>query len=109
MRATSLLLVLTLSALTSAAFAQFGFGRRYAPEPDQPLAEPKEWVFARLAYDSGGYRGRGAWTTDYPRAEYHFSQAVERLTRIDVHPDGQIVSPNSDLLFDYPWLYAVEV
>ena len=42
-------------------------------------------------------------------AEYHFSQAVERLTRIDVHPDGHVVSPNSDDLFDYPWLYAVEV
>jgi hypothetical protein len=110
MRATSLIGVVMLSALTSVAFAQFGFGRRYAPEPDQPLSgEPKEWTFARLAYDGGGYRGRGSWTTDYPRAEYHFSQAVERLTRIDVHPDGYIVSPNSDNLFDYPWLYAVEV
>jgi hypothetical protein len=112
MRATSLILVVTLSALYSVAFAQFGFGRRYAPEPDQPLSgERKEWTFARLAYDGSGrgFRGRGAWDTDYPRAEYHFSQAVERLTRIDVYPDGHIVSPDSDNLFDYPWLYAVEV
>ena len=54
-------------------------------------------------------RGGGSWATDYPRAEYHFSQAVERLTRIDVYPDGHVISPNSDDLFDYPWLYAVEV
>jgi len=31
------------------------------------------------------------------------------LTRIDVHPDGRVLSPNTDELFDYPWLYAVEV
>ena len=54
-------------------------------------------------------RGGSRWATDYPGAEYHFSQAVERLTRIDVHTDGHVVSPNSDDLFNYPWLYAVEV
>ena len=98
----------TLSALTSVALPQW---RRYAtPTPDLPLAgEPKEWTFARLAYDGAGFRGRGSFDTDYPRAEYHFSQAVERLTRIDVYADGHVVSPNTDDLFDYPWLYAVEV
>jgi hypothetical protein len=101
--------VVVLGTLASVGFAQRGF-RRYAPAPDQPLAgEPKEWTFARLAYDGGGYRGRGGWATDYPRAEYHFSQAVDRLTRIDVHPDGHVISPDSDDLFDFPWLYAVEV
>lgn len=98
-----------LTALTSVVFAQRGF-RRFAPTPDQPLAgEPKEWTFARLAYDGSGFRGRSSFDTDYPYAEYHFSQAVERLTRIHVHPDGYVVSPNTDALFDYPWLYAVEV
>ena len=102
--------VVTFIALSSAVLAQRGFRRGYAPAPDQPLVgEPKEWTFARLAYDGGGFRGRGSWATDYPGAEYHFSQAVERLTRIDVHPDGHVISPNSDGLFDYPWLYAVEV
>jgi hypothetical protein len=70
---------------------------------------PKEWTFARLAYDGAGGRRGSRFAVDYPYAEYHFSQAVERLTRIDVHPDGYVVSPNSDALFDYPWLYAVEV
>ena len=99
-----------LSTLASAVFAQRGFRRGYLPAPDQPLAgEPKEWTFARLAYDGGRFGGRGGWATDYPRAEYHFSQAVERLTRIDVHPEGHVVSPNSDEVFNYPWLYAVEV
>jgi hypothetical protein len=106
-----LIAVVLLSTLASVVFAQFGFRRGYgAPPPDGPLVgEPKEWTYARLAYDSSGFRGRGGWDVDYPRAEYHFSQAVERLTRIDVHPNGHIVSPDSDSLFDYPWLYAVEV
>jgi hypothetical protein len=110
-RRTRLIVVaLALTALTSAVVAQRGFGRRFAPTPDQPLAgAPKEWTFARLAYDGGGFRGGGTWSVDYPRAEYHFSQAVERLTRIDVYPDGHVLSPNTDDLFDYPWLYAVEV
>jgi len=100
---------LLLCTLTTAVLAQLGF-RGSAPAPDRPLVgEPKEWTFARLAYDSGGYRGRSGWTVDYPRAEYHFSQAVDRLTRIDVHSEGHVVSPNADELFDYPWLYAVEV
>jgi hypothetical protein len=97
-----------LSLLVSGAFAQRGF-RGYAPIPDRPpIGEPKEWTFARLAYDRYG-NGRGDFATDYPRAELHFSEAVLRLTRVDVHMDGYVVSPNSDRLFDYPWLYAVEV
>jgi hypothetical protein len=98
---------LALCLLVSGALAQRGF-RSSAPDPDQPLAgEPREWTFARLAY-GGGYGG-SRWATDYPRAEYHFSEAVRRLTRLDVYPDGHVVSPDSDQLFDYPWLYAVEV
>ncbi len=99
--------VVAFSTLASVVLAQRGY-RRYLPEPYQPFSgERKEWTFARLAYDGGGYRS--GWSVDYPGAEYHFSQAVERLTRIDVHPEGHVVSPNSDELFDYPWLYAVEV
>jgi hypothetical protein len=101
--------VVALCALTSVAFAQWRY-RQPPPDPDQPLVgEPREWTFARLAYDGIGRRGGFSWDTDYPDAEYHVSQAVERLTRIEVHPDGHVISPNSDALFDYPWLYAVEV
>jgi hypothetical protein len=99
---------IALCTVSSIGLAQRRF-RGYLPSVDGPLVgEPKEWTFARLAYDGGGRRGSG-WSVDYPGAERHFSQAVERLTRIDVHLDGHVVSPNSDTLFDYPWLYAVEV
>ena len=100
--------VVALSALTSVAFAQRGFAGSRRPLTSRSRASGK----------SGRLRGSrtmaaafavAAEATDYPRAEYHFSQAVERLTRIDVHPDGHMLSPNTDDLFDYPWLYAVEV
>lgn len=94
--------------LTSAVFAQLQF-RSNASAPGLPLVgEPKEWTFARLAY-GGGFGGRSGWRVDYPGAEIHFSEAVERLTRVEVHRDGHVVSPDSDDLFNYPWLYAVEV
>ena len=54
--------IVMLSTLTSIVFAQRGFRRGFAPAPDQPLVgEPKEWTFARLAYDGGGFRGGGSW------------------------------------------------
>jgi hypothetical protein len=84
-----------------------------------------EWVFARLMYPSvhgGGYynrrwgRGGGdwtkgytSWTNDYPRADRHFSEALGRLTRIDVRPVEQPVNltDGSDV-YNWPWLYAVQ-
>lgn len=103
----ALLLLCTLSDLL---LAQRGFGRRFNyATPGQPLqGAPTEWTFARLAYD-GPATARSNWTVDYPVAEYHFSQAVRRLTRIDTHETGHVVSPDSDQLFDFPWIYAVEV
>jgi hypothetical protein len=99
-----------LSALTSVVFAQRGFRGGFGPTPGQPpVGEAKEWTFARLAYDGSGYRRGGGWAVDYPGAEYHFSRAVDRLTRIDAHLSGHVVSPDYDDLFAYPWLYAVEV
>ncbi|HEY8519791.1 MAG TPA: DUF4159 domain-containing protein [Gammaproteobacteria bacterium] len=72
-----------------------------------------ELHFARMVYtDRGSYgfgRAYGSWTVDYPDAEYHFTQGVGRLTRVDVSPEGRIVQLTDDSLFDYPWLYAVEV
>src|SRR5690606_19175129 len=81
-----------------------------APPPSWPQAELS---FARLqyadAYRGGfGFGGRGNWTTDFPQAEFHFGQGVSRLTRIDVG-EPVIVNLRDDALFDYPWLYAVEV
>jgi hypothetical protein len=70
-----------------------------------------EMQFARLLYSEQrgyGYGGR-SWEVDWPDAEYHFTEGVTRLTRIDVGRDGVIVRLTDDSIFNYPWLYAVEV
>jgi hypothetical protein len=84
--------------------------------------EHSEWVFARLMFPPGpndGYRGRfdgdwrqglSLWTQDYPRADRHFAQAVRRLTRLHVRSVEQPVNlEDSDDVYNFPWLYAVQV
>src|SRR5256886_16211546 len=84
--------------------------------------EKAEWASARLMFPPGpndGYRGRfdgdwrlglSLWTQDYPRADRHFSQALRRLTRIHVRSVEQPISlEDGDDVYNWPWLYAVQV
>jgi hypothetical protein len=104
-------------------------GREYENFPLPPdYQERTEWQFARLMYPAfpgryGGGFGRGfrrgydnwkeggsSWTTDYPRADRHLSQALRRLTRVHVRSVEQPVDlDDGDDVYNYPWLYAVEV
>jgi len=68
-----------------------------------------EFVFARLMYGSGGYDSWPRWQADWPEAETHFSIGLNRLTSIDVAREGAVVRMGSNEVFDYPWLYVVEV
>jgi hypothetical protein len=75
-----------------------------------------EFVRARLRYPSvGGVHGFEdsgfrTWTIDYPRTDRHFLQGVRRLTRIDARSVEQVVDlDNSDDIYNWPFLYAVEV
>ena len=58
----------------------------------------------------GGFSGcgPGSWLTDCPEAEEHFTMGVGRLTLVDIG-DGRMLKLGDDSLFNYPWLYAVEV
>jgi len=82
---------------------------------------PGEWVFARLMYPPAryGYRygfnrdwteGDTSWTIDYPRADRRIASAVRRLTRIAARSVEQPVNlDDGDDVYNWPWLYAVEV
>jgi hypothetical protein len=93
-------------------------GRRspFFDDDDGPLNSPPdanektEWAFARLRYPSfrGGGRG-GGWATDYPKADRQFVQGVRRLTRLHTKSVEQVVDLESDEIFNWPWIYAVEV
>ena len=107
------------AVIAAGVLPDIAHGQRGDPRLDgTPTAE---FHFARLIYSdyAGGRRGRwggrGAWTTDYPDAEFHLMQGVSRLTRVDAATvdfqgnGGRLIALNDDRVFDYPWLYAVEV
>ena len=86
---------------------------------------PAEWAFARLMYPTTHHQfdwqsefrrgfdwreGNTNWTIDYPRSDRHLALALKRLTRIDVRSVEQPINLDTDDdVFNYPWLYAVEV
>ena len=99
--------------------ADFGFGN-----DDSPSNVKAEFYWSRLAYSSsmasyggyggfGGFGGRGgrfqSWSRDYPKADRQFLIAMHRLTRIDGRPTEQVVTLDDDEIFNYPWIYAVQV
>ena len=56
------------------------------------------------------HRGLSLWTQDYPRADRHFSLALRRLSRVQVRSVEQPVDlEDGDEVFNWPWLYAVQV
>src|SRR5580765_1977430 len=87
--------------------------------------ETGEWAFARLMYPTTGIdldwqarysrgfdwrEGNTNWTIDYPRSDRHLAAAVRRLTRIQTKSVEQPINLDDDEdVFNYPWLYAVEV
>jgi hypothetical protein len=93
--------------------ADFGFS-----DSEEQGAQKAEFTWSRLAYTSrvgmSGYgygfgRGRYTWARDYPKADRQFLIAMKRLTRIEARPTEQVVDLSSDAIFDYPWIYAVQV
>ena len=105
------------------AFRQYPSIEGYSESMPLPVdwQRPAEWTFARLMYPPGplnGYRGRDSdwhegrslWTQDYPLADRSLAQAVRRLTRVDARSVEQAVNlDDGDEIFNWPWLYAVQV
>jgi len=87
----------------------------------QQSNEKAEFTWSRLRYTAqmgdyggfggyGGYgRGGGSWARDYPKADRQFLIALNRLTRVQGRSTEQVVDLNSDDIFNYPWVYAVQV
>jgi len=123
---TACIVSVVLLAVVAGAFAwQKPFREYPGVEYDNfPLPkdyqEKTEWVFARLMYPAiptWGYRGNpdwkhGAanWTIDNPRTDRHLSEVIRRLTRVQARSVEQPIDlDDGDDVFNYPWLYAVEV
>ncbi|HUN25085.1 MAG TPA: DUF4159 domain-containing protein [Steroidobacteraceae bacterium] len=96
---------------------------RSLPDTDEAGSQKAEFYWSRLRYTSSGYGAGGygfgygngfgygffGWSRDYPKADRQFLMALKRLTRIDMRPTEQVVDLDSDEIFNYPWIYAVQV
>ena len=69
------------------------------------------YVFSRLEFQApGGKHWRGnTWDTDYPKADRQFLMGLLRYTVIHSRRVEQVLRLEDPSLFQYPFLYAVEV
>ncbi len=108
-----------------------GYGRGYYLDENlvaRNIFPGNVFTFCRIAYSSGGYGGYGGgyggryggrwgggWRTDYPASDLNFSLRLSELTTIEVNRDGHgeivhaVVKLTDDELFDYPFIYMLEV
>src|SRR5579864_4691692 len=101
-------LTLGLFALRLNVYQRFGRQQYYG----SPV--PSEFYWARLQYNTlyggGGFRSfGGGWAQDYPKADNDCLIALRRLTRINSPSPLNVADISSDHLFDYPWVYAINV
>jgi hypothetical protein len=119
---------LALGLACGLLLALYGVKKARAQDAEnfEPGQQKAEFYWSRLHYTArgGGGRGRGGsggfgfgfgfgygepWQRDYPKADRQFLMALKRLTRIQMRPTEQIVDLDSDEIFNYPWVYAVQV
>ncbi len=99
----------TLDAFQRRGFRDLEYEMQNPTQDPPDAGEKTEWAFARLRYRSiGGYR-RGSWGTDANKADRQFVQGVRRLTRIHTRSVEQVIDIDSDEIYRWPWIYAVEV
>jgi hypothetical protein len=109
-------LVLVL-AIIGIVYAQKPFheypGAEYENFPLPPdYQEKTEFTRARLIYRSVPYGWRRynySWTIDYPRSDRHLLAGIRRLTRIHTRSVEQAVDLSDDDVYNWPFLYGVEV
>lgn len=122
----ALLILVAIALMLSGSLSAWQLPFRQYPgveHEDYPLPpdsdEKTEWVFARLMYPAVlgfGFRGNpdwkhgdANWTIDYPASDRHLSAEIRRLTRIHARSVEQPIDLDDDDVYNYPWLYAVEV
>ncbi len=116
------LVVLLLLSSGLLAMQRGGWGRRSGDLSDLgnrvgvPVWEHNEnfqhdsFTFARVIYNSYGRGWRGGnWMTDYPDSDLNFSLRLQQLTSMKVNPVPVQLELTDPRLFDYPFLYMIEV
>jgi Domain of unknown function (DUF4159) len=114
--------VVALGLLAGVVFAQQRFRSSRAMSGDVPVLTDRhgtpEWevdpqfksdvfTFVRIKWRS--WRYSDTWLTDYPDSDLNFSFRLQQLTSLKVEPKPKILSLTDDELFDYPFIYMLEV
>ena len=73
--------------------------------------EKDVFTFVRVRRDRsyGGSWSAGNWHTDFPDSDLNLSFRLQQVTSLKVNPDGRVLRIADPELFDYPWVYMVEV
>ena len=85
-----------------------------APVPTVNASADFGFTFVRIRYNSGGGDGGGwwrrnqSWAFDYPRAERHLYEAIERTTGIYLEGPPIVLDLTDERIFEYPILYLCE-
>jgi hypothetical protein len=119
MRLKPKIAALCLLGLSAAVWAFEAYDTYGAPSRED---SKHEFAWSRLRYNSAagassgssfgfgfGYGGYRAWSRDYPKADIVFLAALRRLTRVDARSYQQVVDLDSDAIFNFPFVYAVQV
>src|SRR6185503_14359940 len=73
------------------------------PISDQPFICPE--FGGRNFFPPQGW----GWGTDYPGGDCKFMGGIHRLTGMRVDPNPNVIAINDSKLFEFPFVYAVEV
>ncbi len=121
MTLTRLYLILALLAMCILAAgpiaAQQGMrhwqGGRQFEMPERDIFPDGNFTFCRIRYTSWG--GWQKWSIDYPDSDVNFSQRLSELTSLKVNRDAHggvqhvVIDLMDDALFNYPFIYMIEV
>ena len=110
-----ILYAIQLMFVLSVGLLAFQRGGRRQQNAYYGESAPSEFYWTRLQYNTlygggGGFRGYGGgWSQDYPQADNDCLIALRRLTKINSPSPLNVADIDSDHLFDYPWVYAINV
>ena len=85
---------------------------RRAPAQWGEPAVGYKFTLGRIRYTSRDFfrfRREPMWSHDWPRGEQHLMKILSEVTRIDVNPEGKVVSLETEEIFKYPIAYLCEV
>ena len=74
--------------------------------------EKDVFTFVRVRRDRSELtrsRRAGEWSTDFPDSDLNLSFRLQQVTSLKVDPDARVLRITDPDLFDYPWIYMVEV